>query len=594
MKIKDIIAIASVALMTVGCNSVDEAQQEGRVPILLRAVVEGTATGQTRTPAATTATTQDTEFLPGELVDAYVFLSDGSTPLATGTDPGTNPLKLNATGTTGDLTPVSSTEPKYYYPTDGSPVNIYAVHPSVGSGDPFSVETDQTTDDNYAKSDLCYNATDTYTRQTGSQTLLFNHVLSKIVVRITTNISGATLPTAVKLMACKTTAITYPTGTAPDYTLDAASDPATITMAMTTASGTATGAAVIPPQTIAAGASFLAFSVPGVGPMVYPMPAATTFESGKRYTYDIRVDNVGITATTNVTDWGEKVANQQVMGKKYRPILPIEYAAQTNMYDATTFAANNKKNTSCFMNWTTAYGYYNSTNGTQRNLTSQSCIGKTYSSWHLPTFAEVSTVVPSPNLTTGNPYVYFNATSLLYSGETLEWGWNGSSYNVSGTFYSEYKNISQKYAYAVRYKDNNTAKGGYGRYTTAFRYELRNNFPESGDESLIIRWKWLGDNNTDILSDGSDDIIGKESYWSTYDGECIIPRVGFYTSGNANAGTTPSGANAHYWTSTSKNETMKYLYYYNDGYIGDSGTTYLSTRDKGYGFTVRLFADVEL
>ena len=88
--------------------------------------------------------------------------------------------------------------------------------------------------------------------------------------------------------------------------------------------------------------------------------------------------------------------------------------------------------------------------------------------------------------------------------------------------YSEYKNISQKYAYAVRYKDNNTAKGGYGRYTTAFRYELRNNFPESGDESLIIRWKWLGDNNTDILSDGSDDIIGKESYWSTYDGECII------------------------------------------------------------------------
>lgn len=595
MKIKDIVAIMAVALAAGGCNQQDDGtQQDERVPILLKASVDVEAVGQTRAAGdwgeRTTTMTQGSEFLAGEQVIAYIKENDG-----TNTANIKWPIEYAVVNGNGDLDPVS--DAPFYYPVGVNTINIHAIHPSYTSGAGFTVETDQTTEANYAKSDLCYSKPRDYTRSgttsyldaNGRRVLQFKHLLSKIIVNLSVNASAATdKPDYIMLHAKTTTAMAFPANNDNGYTgcmSSDASNPGVIKMIQE---------AIIPPQEIAAGASFISLTVPGIGPMMYPMPTATSFESGKKYTYNLKVTDVGITATTNVTDWGEKVANQQVMGKKYRPILPIEYAAQTNMYDATTFAANNKKNTSCFMNWTTAYGYYNSTDGTQRNLTSQSCIGKTYSSWHLPTFAEVSTVVPSPNLTTGNPYVYFNATSLLYSGETLEWGWNGSSYNVSGTFYSEYKNISQKYAYAVRYKDNNTAKGGYGRYTTAFRYELRNNFPESGDESLIIRWKWLGDNNTDILSDGSDDIIGKESYWSTYDGECIIPRVGFYASGNANAGTTPSGANAHYWTSTSKNETMKYLYYYNDGYIGDSGTTYLSTRDKGYGFTVRLFADVEL
>lgn len=566
----------------------DKLQYDDNMPILLKATVQNAATGETR--AATTSTTQDTEFLTNERVDAYIFCDDETTPVDAGSNPGTNPLQLKVTNSNGDLEPYNNTEPLHYYPADGK-IKIYAVHPSVGSTDAFSVETDQTTDDNYAKSDLCYCPMIGKSRSNVSHELIFKHVLSKIVINVTTNIAGATLPTTAKIMANKTTAMTYPINSTPYYSLAAASDPATITMGLTTDGSKVSGGVVIPPQIIAAETSFISFSVPGVGPLVYPLPAATTFESGMRYTYDIKVDEVGITVTTNVDSWGTE-APQTVIGKINRPILPIEYAAQTNMYNATTFSSNNKKNTSCFMNWDTAYGYYNSTNGTQRNLTGQTCIGKSSSSWHLPTFAEVSALIPSPNLSTGDAYVFFNATNLLYSsGETLEWGWNGGTYNVSGTFYSEYKNVSQKYAYAVRYKDSNTAKGGYGVYTTAFRYELRTNYPESGDESLIIRWKWLGEFSSDILSDSSDDVIGNESYWTTYDGECVIPRVGFYI-GNANAGTTPSGENAHYWTSTAKDGSNKYLFYYNDNRIGDEGT-YYSTRDKTYGFTVRLFADAQ-
>ena len=186
MKIKDILAIVAVALTVGGCNQQDDGlRQDDRVPIKLRVSVQDAAIGQTR--ATTTYTTQNTEFLAGELVDAYIFKSDGTTPLATGT----NPLGLKVTASftdansvlhEGDLEPVNSSEPKYYYPTDGSGVKIYAVHPSVTSAASFSVETDQTTDDKYAKSDLCYSPMGSYSAQTASQLLTFNHVLSKIVV----------------------------------------------------------------------------------------------------------------------------------------------------------------------------------------------------------------------------------------------------------------------------------------------------------------------------------------------------------------------------------------------------------------------------
>ncbi len=272
-------------------------------------------------------------------------------------------------------------------------------------------------------------------------------------------------------------------------------------------------------------------------------------------------------------------------------ILPMDYVATTNMYNSTTFASNNKMNTSCFMTWATAYGYYNTTNGTQRTLTGRTCTGGTYYRWHLPTFPEASAIVPAPNTSTKTSFVRFDQTNLLNSGlsEALEWGWNGSSYNVSKTFYAEYKNISTNHSYAVRYKDSDTPKGGYGKYTTAFRYEFNLNYPESGDEVLIIRWKYLGPNSTDILSNGSDDVIGNEAYWTTYDGEIVLPRAG-YTGGNASAGGA-TGINGHYWTSSSYNDDQKYLYYFNQNYVGENNSTTRSTSNGG--MAIRLYADAE-
>ena len=607
MKIRDIVAIVAVALAAGSCNQKDDGlQPDDRVPIRLKASVEADALGLTRAAGdwGERTTTQGTEFLNDGHVLVYIKENDG-----THTSNIKWPIEYKVVNDgdgdadDGDLDPVSDTTP-FYFPTGVNTIQMHGIHPSsYTSGEGFTVMTDQTTEANYAASDLCYSKPTDYSRTgtvdaNGRRVLQFKHLLSKIVVNLTVDAVSATgTPDYISLHAKTSTEMAFPI-----YADDAVAsdeDKAKGYTGCTPSDAYNSGIikmkqeAIIPPQTIAAGASFISLTVPGIGPMIYPLPATTTFESGKKYTYNLKVTDVAITANTDINNWNTDPGTITGLGKKARPVLPIEYVAQTNMYNATTFAANNKKNTSCFMNWDTAYGYYNSANGTQLNLTGQSCTGESYSTWHLPTFAEVSAVIPSPNLTTGNAYILFNATSLLYSSETLEWGWNGSSYNVSGTFYSEYKNVTQNYAYAVRYKETSTAKGGYGRYTTAFRYELRTNYPESGDESLIIRWKWLGDSSSDILSNSSDDIIGKESYWSTYDGECVIPRVGFYSYGNANAGTTPSGANAHYWTSTSKDGTMKYLFYYNSATIGDTGTTYFSTRDKVYGFTVRLFADAE-
>lgn len=386
MKIKDILAIMTVALTAGGCSLQDDgAQQDERVPILLKASVDGVTVGQTRAAGdwgeRTTTMTQGSEFLAGEQVIAYIKENDGSN-----TAPIQWPIEYVVMNNNGDLDPASATPP-FYYPTGVNTINIHAIHPSYTSGAGFTVETDQTTESNYAISDLCYSKPTDYTRSgatayldaNGRRILQFKHLLSKVIVNLTVDASAATgTPSYIMLHAKTTTAMSFPVDNANGYTGCTASDasnPGAIKMIQE---------AIIPPQEIAAGALFISFTVPGIGPMMYPMPTATTFESGKKYTYNLKVTDVGITVTTNVSDWGTKVANQQVMGKKLYIIVrnqannPLYYVLDKDLNsNATALVAATNCNASVYFNtWTNAMTTLvgNTTSRTGYNSTSTKTI----------------------------------------------------------------------------------------------------------------------------------------------------------------------------------------------------------------------------
>lgn len=317
MKIKDILAMLAVIMTAGGCTSNDEGIQPGdAVPIRLAATI---APANTRGMAVSTraagdwgecTTTQDTELLKGQTVRAWINENDG-----THTDAIKSPIEYTVADPTtadapGDLEPVDpTTDPPFYYPIGVNTISIHAIHPSgYDSGDKFTVNTDQTEEADYAASDLCYSKPANFGRTdvdaNGRKELIMKHLLSKIVVNLTLdeNVTGATLPSTIKLHAKTSTTMTFPVDVTTNAngftgcTASDASDPGVITMKQE---------AIIPPQTIAAGASFISFNVTGLGPMIYPLPAETTFESGKRYTYNIRVADLKIQVTNDITDWAD-------------------------------------------------------------------------------------------------------------------------------------------------------------------------------------------------------------------------------------------------------------------------------------------------
>lgn len=591
MKIRDIVAIVAVALAAGGCNQNDEGlQQEGRVPILLRASVDDAAKGLTR--AATAKTTQDTELIGGQRVDAYIKVTGGDW-----LDSGTQPLQYQVDGNSGNLEPVSSSEPARYYPVD-SPykISIYAVHPSYTSGDSFSVATDQTDEGNYAVSDLCYSKTADYGRQSGRQTLTFKHVLSKIVVNLTTN-TGATLPTAIKLQAKKTTTMTYPTGSGDcSVPAEATGDVATFTMGLTSDGTTSSGAIVIPPQTVSAGTSFISFTVDGIGPMYYPLPANTTFESGKRYTYNIKVNNTGITVTTDVNDWGTKMANETVMGKrKSIKLNPLWYVAKYNLNSDGTFNQTESTSQGYLFSWsqamnlgytklTTTYDGYNlpDTRKTVGN-------GESGVTWHIPTHLEYHSIMPhDANLIggyTANSVVTEVACTFGYNNDTKYGAGNSSNpSSPTGNTYKAYWGAwSNPVMYAIRFLDTDYCSvwryKWYDKGTTTAHLEI--------SAKLITK---ISSSETTLLASLLNSLLSEpEGYWAENEGFGAVQRTfyccGYNTSGSGNApGSAYSNSCGYHWSTTMGGSAPYHLHF-------NFNSPNMFMYQYNNFFSVRLFRD---
>ena len=295
---KNLFLIAVATVVVAACSSdLDETSVVESYPV--RLCTDG-LTGMTRAGQSV----QLTQFVADQQVGIFLAEDNGG-PVTSGTNVTTydQPLTYVANGSGG----LANTQ---YWPQDGNGLHIFGVYPlsaatTAGAynatGKSFSVQTDQSADANYMASDLMTGLPtegNPVSRTTNAVPLTFTHLLTKIDVNLSTGdgFTSAELDAAVVSIL----------GTKPSTTFnvqnatvgDASGDATTITAG----TGTTTSAIIVP-QTLAAGSNFIQVTIGG-GNYIYKLPAAITFESSTKYTYNLTVSKTGLTLNgTTITPW---------------------------------------------------------------------------------------------------------------------------------------------------------------------------------------------------------------------------------------------------------------------------------------------------
>ncbi|WP_044269750.1 fimbrillin family protein [Bacteroides timonensis] len=225
-----------------------------------------------------------------------------------------------------------------YYPADGAKLDFYAMHGNftfTENGDVFpttainhDVAANQSTNlgENYLKSDLLYGLKTEVTRSGSAVNLTFYHLLSKVEVALKSgagspNLVGATVTIEnTRLKASFTPSKTADINNSVSETAQAAraglvtcptdnNDVTSIAIAtkMATgdfAAGTEYAAAIIVPQTVAEGTQFIKVVLANNGgTFTYKVPNEITFESGKKYQYQITVNKSSLSVTSSISGW---------------------------------------------------------------------------------------------------------------------------------------------------------------------------------------------------------------------------------------------------------------------------------------------------
>ena len=615
MKIRDIMAIVAAAVMAGGCSSDDGMQtREGRVPITLTASV-GTS--------ATTRGVQEESLIEDEKV--YVWGKEG-----TGDYDYLKAWTLTANGSDGWK---SEYTPKYY-PLSGETLTMVALHGNFtyteGTSDltatiSHSVEADQSATNAYEKSDLLWASETGSSTDAANKSFDFTHKLSKIEVKLHPGEGYADISSAeVMLRGVLPTIAITPT----DGSLGSASGSATLIKARKTedhlsdATPYALYEVIIPPQD--APTNFLNIKIGDKQATV--VADVASFESNKRYVYDITITEFKVNVTSSIASWGYDAGGSQVNADVSnnkaveigRPKLPIEYVGEYNMaatasdingsgiYSATThhMATDNTVQTSAYFIWNTANSMFSG----------RVSVAHYSGYYHLPSCKEwMSVIAPwytinkdgnnndvSASFPNINGYagdrISFGTHTAAHTGlsEEIAWGahWNGSSYSydVDGIFYGDYYSptTNPTVCYSLRLKPTATTNG---RYTCAYRYEYKSSDSDTGGApSLTVKVKYVGfDQSIDI------DKVCDESWWTSVDFTLVFPGGGREEDGNIDR---PSG----YYSSSI--DLPQYGYYYSSTVrISEISSFYFSYchanaagnnwNNIKFAQSVRLFKDAE-
>lgn len=194
-----------------------------------------------------------------------------------------------------------------YFPSNGNGIDVWGVYPSTvteSSNTDFTIESNQTSDANYKKSDLMFASKLTNQKKGNTINLSFTHQLSKIIVKLEkeTGVDGNLSGAEIKLTnVVKKVALNSVNGSGISLG-NLSSDPGDkgeLTIGKYATDGTA--AIVIPQSTTS-----MQFKVKlaNGGSYTAAMPNTTTeFESNKEYTYTLTLKANAITVSASINVW---------------------------------------------------------------------------------------------------------------------------------------------------------------------------------------------------------------------------------------------------------------------------------------------------
>ena len=271
--------------MTVACSNDDAVQQQDAVPVRL-----AYTTLQADATRAAAATDLNTDFIESGKQVRVRIANTGTT--------GWEPF-VYTTGSDGALELPS---PAPFYPLDGTNIDIIAYYPADASTS-FSIQADQTTDENYTASDLMWATKLTnVAKTTTAQTLQFTHKMAKFVVTATAGMKVKEI-NSVTLMGIKPT-VSFSQG---NGNTGAASGTATdVLVVKDEHTASVSGAALIPQQEL--DGQFLAIGVTmldGTESTAYYSVSSKTFTAGKVYTLNLTVNHKEVGTTNDLSAWAE-------------------------------------------------------------------------------------------------------------------------------------------------------------------------------------------------------------------------------------------------------------------------------------------------
>ena len=281
-------AAGLLALATACTNDTEDVENSAKLPIRL---------------SYTTLQAVDTRATASQnLNDDYIESGkDVKVAIATVTNSSSYTQYIFTTGANGVLNIPAENPP--YYPLDGTNINIRAIYPADAANGSHTVLADQSSDDNYAASDLMLATPVNNKAKTAEAVeLTFAHKMAKIKVDVTPG-------TAVKQINSITLKQVKPTVNLDFFagTVDAASGDATdiiIAKEEATDGMKIQGAAVFPAQTLTGNLLEIGVTMAdnSTGTATYTVDSKA-FDANNVYTLDITVNGPEVNASTAITNW---------------------------------------------------------------------------------------------------------------------------------------------------------------------------------------------------------------------------------------------------------------------------------------------------
>ena len=282
-------------------------------------IISGQPMTVTSATRAADGSKSSTQFEQDEIVWLWAKKSDGSEYI--------NAWQLKADGNGGFSS--ATTGADKYWPSDGSKLNVYALHGNFTESDlnknwseltslNHKVLTDQSFDDNRRQSDLLLAEKTNVTHGT-TVDLSFEHLLAKITVKLdlshSTGITNSDFATNAKVELLSilqeayfvSSSITAPTSGGASIDINAG----TITQPDNLSSDSyLAGSAIVPLQTFAANKELIQITL-GSRTFKYKVESEITLEKGKEYTYTLQIRGEYVKGTLSVSDFTISTVNQK-------------------------------------------------------------------------------------------------------------------------------------------------------------------------------------------------------------------------------------------------------------------------------------------